>query len=180
MLKKIFLIFLLSFNVAALDITPAMTGSWFEEGNPGQGLNLEILGNNRFIVYWYTYDQGLPLWLVGAGTYKGNTATARLGQFRGNAFGTQFDHNTVINRTFGSISLTFDSCNTARVSYESAQAGSGVIPLIRLTGIPGLSCAEAAADTNTQLSLKIDPVQEGWYDAQPVDVEAVAQSAAST
>lgn len=180
MLKKYFILFLLSFNVVALDITPAMTGSWFEEDNPGQGLNLEILGSDRFIVYWYAYDQGLPIWLVGAGTYKGDTATAKLGQFKGNGFGTQFDHNTVSNSTFGSMSLTFDSCDKARISYESAQAGSGVIQLTRLTGIPGLSCTESAGDTNTQLSLNINPVRDGWYGAQTADVEAVTQSAAST
>ncbi len=180
MLKKYFILLLLSFKVAATDITPAMTGSWFEEDNPGQGLNLEILGSDRFIVYWYAYDQGLPIWLVGAGNYKGDTATAKLGQFKGNGFGTQFDHNTVSNSTFGSMTLTFDSCDTARVSYESTQAGSGVIQLSRLTSIPGLSCTESAVNTGAQRRLNINPVREGWYDAQTVDVEAVTQSAAST
>ena len=153
MIIKILLLLLISLNTHAFDIDKSMTGSWFDQENSGQGINIEILSDNRIVVYWYTYDQGKPLWLTGIGIYQGDTSVIELSSFGGSNFGVNHDKNLVSSQVFGSLTLTFDSCNTGKMTYDSTQGlGSGTINLNRLTEIDGLSCTPAeppASNTNS-------------------------------
>jgi hypothetical protein len=139
---KVVILLLISLSANAFDIEKSITGSWFDQENPGQGINIEILSGNRTLVYWYAYDQGKPLWLTGTGTYQGDTSVVELSSFDGSNFGVDHDQNLVSSQDFGSITLTFDSCNTGKMTYDSIQGlGSGTINLNRLTEIEGLPCA---------------------------------------
>lgn len=144
MIKKSLLLIFISFHVQAFDIDQTMTGSWFDQANTGQGINIEILTGNKILVYWYSYDQGSPIWLTGVGTYQGNTAEIELSQFNGSEFGDDHQESLVSSKVFGSLSITFDSCNTGSMIYNSIQGfGSGTIPLNRLTNVLGLSCTNS-------------------------------------
>jgi|GEM_PF-4596908 len=147
MFKKHIFLLLISFNVSAFTITPSMTGSWFDGNNSGQGINVEVLSGNRFLLYWYAYDQGEPLWLTGVGTYSGDTATIEtLETFRGSNFGVNHDQSLVERSTFGSLTVTFSYCNNGTMTYNSVSGlGSGTINLNRLTEIPDLPCANPPA-----------------------------------
>ncbi|MEE9345611.1 MAG: hypothetical protein V3U88_08390 [Methylococcales bacterium] len=150
MIKKIILLLLLLFglNAYALNIDKSMSGSWFDQANPGQGINIEILSGNRILIYWYTYDKGNPLWLTGVGTYQGDKADIELSQFDGSNFGINHNHNLVSSKLFGSLSITFDSCNTGNMTYNSVQGlGSGSINLDRLTEITELPCVVPTTPT---------------------------------
>lgn len=150
MIKKIVILLLISMNTYAIDIDTSMTGSWFDQGNPGQGINVEILSGNRILVYWYAYDQGNPLWLTGVGTYQGEKAEIELSQFDGSNFGTDHDQNLVVSSVFGSLSITFDTCTAGTMTYASVQGlGNGSININRLTEIPGLPCGATTTPTPT-------------------------------
>ncbi len=164
----------------ALTITPGMTGSWFDDTNPGQGINVEVLSGNRFLVYWYSYDNGEPIWLTGVGTYSGKTATVeQLETFRGSQFGVNHDQNLVERSTFGSLTVTFRDCNSGTMTYNSVSGlGSGTINLNRLTAIPGLSCTNPAA-SNQNVALTTMPSMTGsWFDGtnpgQGINVEVLS------
>ncbi len=147
MLRSIilFFLFLVGFPVYAIDIDESMTGSWFDQSNSGQGINIEILSENRILVYWYTYDQGNPLWLTGVGSYQGDTAEIELSQFDGSEFGVNHNNSLVTSKIFGSLIISFDSCNSGTMTYSSILGlGNGIIPLNRLTNVLGLSCTSSA------------------------------------
>ncbi len=151
MIKKTALIFLLiqSFTVFATDIDESMTGSWYEQANSGQGINIEVLSDNKILVYWYTYHQGRPLWLTGLGTYQGNTAEIELSQFEGSQFGVNHRSNLVTSNVFGTLSISFNACDTGVMTYSSTQDfGSGSINLNRLTSIAGIPCTTPTTPFN--------------------------------
>lgn len=148
MIKYILLLFAISFNIFAVEITSGITGSWFDSDNPGQGFNIEILDSNRILVYWYSYDQGAPVWLTGVGTYQGDTATVSLDYFQGGDFGIKHNGDLVTSQPFGDVTFTFENCNHGSVSYSSSllNFGSGSINLNRLTSIFGLECRNENTD----------------------------------
>lgn len=119
-----------------------MTGSWFDPSNPGQGFNIEVLDNKKFVVYWYAYDQAEPLWLTGVGTFSDDTVTIQnLETFRGSNFGINHNKDLVERSDFGTLSIKFTSCDSGSVSYNSiAGFGSGTIQITRLTSISNLQC----------------------------------------
>ncbi len=133
---------MISFSISAIDIIPSITGSWFDQDNPGQGFNVEVLDDNRIIIYWYSYDQGNPLWLLGIGTYAGDTSTVTFTQFQGSDFGVNHDADLVTSQPFGDATFTFDTCNSGSMTYNSPTFGSGSINLNRLTNIAGLPCTD--------------------------------------
>ncbi len=151
MIKKavLLLLTLISFNVFSFDIDESITGSWFDQNNSGQGINIEILSGNRILVYWYAYDSGQPLWLTGVGTYQGDTADIELSQFDGSEFGINHRTNLVSSKVFGSLTISFDSCDTGNMVYNSTLGfGSGSINLNRLTVVSGLSCTDQSTPSS--------------------------------
>ncbi len=153
MIIKIVILFLISLNSYAFEIEKSISGSWFDQENSGQGVNIEILSGNRILVYWYAYDQGNPLWLTGVGNYQNNTSEIELSSFDGSNFGINHDKSLISSKVFGSLTLTFDSCNTGQMTYNSIQGlGSGTINLNRLTEIDGLPCITTDIATETPVS----------------------------
>lgn len=125
-------------------ISPAMTGSWYDPAQSGQGLFVEILPGNNFYAAWLSFDPSgtQQAWIAGMGTYSGNTASILLvEQPTGGAWVPAFDESKVIRNYWGSLNFTFTDCNHGRVDYSSITGyGSGSMNLTRLTQIAGLSC----------------------------------------
>jgi hypothetical protein len=140
---------MISFSISAIDIIPSITGSWFDQNNTGQGFNVEVLDNNRIIIFWYSYDQGSPIWLLGDGTYTGDTATVPFTQFQGSNFGVNHDADLVTSQPIGEAIFTFDTCNSGSMTYNSPTFGSGSINLNRLTNIAGLPCTDAGTPVSS-------------------------------
>ncbi|MCH9699200.1 MAG: hypothetical protein K0U68_13950 [Gammaproteobacteria bacterium] len=162
-LRAVFL-FLISFNVFAINIDESLSGSWFDQNNPGQGINIEVLSEQRILVYWYTYLNGQPHWFSGLGQYDKDNETAEMEllQYEGGQFGINHDSKLVSNKTFGTLSLTFSSCDTADMKYQAnSELGSGTIQLNRLTSIPGLPCTTPTTPFNNSAvelnDLKFEP-----------------------
>jgi len=135
----------LTVNAAAsnFSIVPGITGSWYLPAQSGHGFNVEVLANNGFLAFWYVYDNsGNNLWLVGQGTYTGDTATMDLYQGTGGMFPPNFDKTKIVRTKWGTMTMTFSDCNNATAQWTPIVPGyaSGSMALQRLTGVTGVAC----------------------------------------
>jgi len=126
-------------------IGPAFTGSWYDPNQSGHGLAIEVLPNNGFLAYWFTYapDGSQQAWFLGTGSYAGNTATiAQIDQPSGGRWIPNFNPETVADHAWGALTFTFSDCNHGRVDFNSTlpDYGRGYMDLTRLTMPAGLSC----------------------------------------
>ncbi len=127
-------------------ILPAHSGSWYDPGQSGHGLNVEILDNNRAQIYWYTYDhQGNNLWLIGSGTHNGQEIMVDAATTNGAMFPPAFDPDDVNLTLWGQFYLRFTGCHSAVFKWtpkpNSTYTG-GEMTVTRLTQLKGHSCAE--------------------------------------
>lgn len=69
-MKAIIVILLCALSQPASAIDRCMTGSWFDPSRSHEGINIEVLGDNQVVTYWYTYrffDAREQNWLVFVG-----------------------------------------------------------------------------------------------------------------
>jgi hypothetical protein len=135
----------LTVNAAApaFSIVPGITGSWYLPAQSGHGFNVEVLPNNGFLAFWYVYDNnGNNLWLVGQGTYAGDTATMDAYQGSGGMFPPNFDKTKIVRTKWGTLTMKFTDCNNATAQWAPIVPGyaNGSMDLVRLTSISGLAC----------------------------------------
>lgn len=135
----------LTVNAAApaFSIVPGITGSWYLPAQSGHGFNVEVLPNNGFLAFWYVYDNnGNNLWLVGQGTYSGNTATLDAYQGTGGMFPPNFDKTKIVRTKWGTLTLQFSDCNNGMAQWMPIVPGytGGSMQLTRLTGVQGMAC----------------------------------------
>ncbi len=126
----------------SFDITAAMTGAWYDPAQSGHGLFFEVLPEQRFLAWWFTFDpDGKQAWFGGVGTYSGNRATLTALRTQGGRFIPNFNPANVSSPTWGTLTFTFSSCNSGLVEFSSDVGfGTGSMPLTRLTLPLGLSC----------------------------------------
>ncbi len=153
--RLLFLLFIFSTSSSiAFQVDEGVSGSWYNPNQDGQGFVLEVLPNKILIAYWYTYNNiGRQVWLVGAGQIVGNRVTVTMYQTSGGVFGPEFNPLDVNKFIWGNITFTFDSCDTARVRYDSSLGfGSNTVSIVRLTGIIGLRCSIDVLDGTYSLT----------------------------
>lgn len=127
----------------AFSIVPGITGAWYLPAQSGHGFNVEVLPNNVFLAFWYVYDNnGNNFYLLGQGTYAGDTATMDAYEATGGMFPPNFDKNKIVRTKWGTMTMRFSDCNNATVQWAPIVPGftSGSMALIRLTEIKGVSC----------------------------------------
>ena len=141
------------------NVRPSWSGSWFNPEQSGHGINVEILDEERAVIYWYTYDlEGNPLWLTALGSNsqvdlvpwgplgpgpQGIRVEATAYYHEGMLYG-KFDPATNNRQEWGTIVLVFpyDSCNTAQMEWYPVMEGfsQGSTHLSRLTSLYELDC----------------------------------------
>lgn len=126
-------------------VEPGHSGLFFNADRSGEGFMIDMLPDGRGLMFWFTYAEGQPLWLIAQGPVEGNLM--RLDQVfapRGARFGDAFDAGDVDLVEWGSLLFEFDDCDGGRVHYFSDQAGfgDGSIELSRLSNIAGIDCGE--------------------------------------
>ncbi|MCF6300209.1 MAG: hypothetical protein L3J52_03685, partial [Proteobacteria bacterium] len=124
----------------------AITGSWYDPSHSGEGWLLEYLGNNRVVMYWFTYDdQGQQKWMLSVGEVSGQMVMTfdNAIMTNGTSFGDGFDPDRVNQFPWGSIEMTVNDCNSITVAYESSIAlyGQGQLDARRLTSLDGIDCS---------------------------------------
>ena len=143
----------------AIMISGGFTGNWFNPQASGQGFQLQVLPDGRAVAFWFTYDvNGNQVWLTGENSIQDNTLVLQMSQPVGATFGDGFNADDVELIPFGTVTLTFDDCNSGSASWESdnPEFGSGQMPLERLSSSAGVNCTGSAADNNSGAT----PVQD--------------------
>ncbi len=116
--------------VPALD--PAITQAWwFGPEYNGQGVTMEVLPNNRLLMYWFTYDlSGRQMWVRGIGQLSDGAINMQLVRARGPRFPFgEFNPDDRVMEPWGQATIRFDDCTSGTLSYQSPEFGSGELPL---------------------------------------------------
>jgi len=122
----------------AFVVNETFSGSWAEPGSTNRGMVIDIVEDSPLakdfspvvIAYWYTYDSdGDPLWLLSSLPTPidpdTNSATFDLLEFDNGAFAPSDTVST--SDTWGSATLTFNSCNDVSLTYEGPDGLAGTI-----------------------------------------------------
>ncbi|MBL4659947.1 MAG: spondin domain-containing protein [Alcanivoracaceae bacterium] len=124
----------------------SFSGTWFDPERLGEGFVIDVTsdtstGEARAVVSWYTYaadGSARQSWLIGTGPVIADTILADMNITDGANFGNNFNSEDVINTPWGQVSIKFNSCDSATVTFNSLDAnfGSGSYQLQRLTTGP--------------------------------------------
>jgi len=121
-----------------------ISGSWFDLLHDGEGFLIEILGPDRALVYWFTYDStGDQVWIVGDGPIFDDRIVIPAAIITsGGFFGPGFDPDTVVRAEWGVLEFIFHDCDTATLNYIGPpEFGSGTQNLVRITELQRLGCS---------------------------------------
>ena len=138
-----------------LTIDAGFSGQWFDPARSGEGIALEVLPDNKALVYFFTYPPpgmaGSQAWLLGVGDVVGNGIEFADVQL------PSLDANGVAQGThWGRIGLTFNDCGSGAMRWDGPPGwGSMEVPLDHLTSLQGLGCG-----SNTQVAQP----SGAWYD----------------
>ena len=120
-----------------------VSGAWFNSSRSGEGFThylYEQDGVQMSQITWYTYDaSGNQMWLTGEGEVNGQTVNINeMTMFTGaNLFS-----GTATQTVVGSLSMTWDDCHNAQMSYDFNDfgLGNGNYNLSQLTVLDNTRC----------------------------------------
>ncbi len=134
----------------ALATLQAKSGAWYVPSRSGEGWLIEELPDGRGSVYWFTYDlEGQQAFVVGTGSRVGNRLEITDAvSTRGTRFGDAFNAAAVERIPWGSISIDFQSCSAARITFASTIPGygSGTRDAVRLTDLASSTCLDRSPE----------------------------------
>ena len=137
-------------RIAGDGLNGAISGTWFNATQNGQGWVVEVIGSASgepsLLSFFYGYDEnGEQLWLItGDAIIDGTTAIADVYRTSATGFGGDFNQGSfVLGDVVGTVMFEFDQCNSATVTFTSAN--TAVLadfsnPLQRLSAIDSLEC----------------------------------------
>jgi len=145
-----------------LKMNAGLSDAWFEPVTSGQGFYISVLSDLKLVTLaWFTYDTERPpddvtanlgepghRWLTALGSFTGNQSIMNI-EF---AAGGIFDTPTSIDRTDppgsdGTITLTFDNCQSGTVKYDIPSINqTGIVRIQRLTSDNVALCEQLKAD----------------------------------
>jgi hypothetical protein len=131
---------------AAIPITSAFTGAWYDPNQSGHGLFLEVLEGNRLLAYWFTFDQfGQQTWFGGVGDIRNDLAILNVDTGTGGRWIPDFNPSTFRVLPWGTLMLQFSDCNHGRVDFTANASNTGAFgyghtDLTRITMPAGLGC----------------------------------------
>jgi hypothetical protein len=122
-----------------------LSGSWYDPSHSGEGYVLEVLIDQRVLVYWFSYDtEGNRRWFFGTGEIQDNRLVfSQLYTTLGGIFGVGFIPEDVQVEPWGSLELELN-CESGVARFVPSEAGfpPGTLDLDRLTQLEGLSCQD--------------------------------------
>ncbi len=148
---------------------PGHSGHWFVPERSGEGWVLEILDEQRALVYWFTYDEdGDQRWLIGDGQIDEDDSGwyitfPDMYLTRGPAFGPDFDPSAVNFEVVGDGEMRFSGCYEGLFQFE----GLGqelVFPIQRLTRTMGADCSAPIHGRPGELLQPYAGQSGSWFD----------------
>jgi murein DD-endopeptidase MepM/ murein hydrolase activator NlpD len=128
---------------AATAFPTDLSGSWYNAGTPGQGFNLDMVNDHRFLLYFYGFhNDGEQQWLYGdfdpgAAAFAWNQPVAvTMYVVEGGGFQT---FPTPSGRVWGTATLIFETCKRATVEL-AGESGTQILQLEKLNTTRGLGC----------------------------------------
>ncbi len=124
------------------DTFATYSGSWYNPDQDGHGIHVEVIDEERTIIYWFSYDlYGQPLWLLMDGMNRSKGVYGSIYIFRGMKFGV-FNPEDNIRDWWGTGWMEFYGCDRANFTWSPVLPGysDGSIPLERLSNIATLDC----------------------------------------
>ncbi|MCP4048864.1 MAG: hypothetical protein GY732_23060 [Gammaproteobacteria bacterium] len=124
-----------------LPVDGSLAGSWFLYARNGEGAIIDIwdsAGARVVALYLFTYSDdgnGDQVYVVGAGSIVGDEVTLTMYRTHGPTFGPNFDPGDLVEVEWGTIILTFISCEEIQIDYDSPTFGMGTLNMNRL-GLP--------------------------------------------
>ena len=122
-----------------------LSGSWYDPTHSGEGYVLEVLADQRALVYWFSFDgQGQRRWFFGTGEIQGDTLSfGEMLTTSGGVFGADFDPAAVSVDPWGSLELAL-TCTSGTADFTPTEPGfpAGALALLRLSQLDGLACDE--------------------------------------
>ena len=103
----------------------SISGAWIDADAAGHGWFLERLAGvspgdpDRVTAYWYVYNDGAPVWIIGQGIIEDGIAELEAFVTQGAQFPPQFSAADVELIPWGSLSLEFANDTTANVTWRS-------------------------------------------------------------
>ena len=122
-----------------------LSGSWYDPNRSGEGYVLEVLADQRTLVYWFSYDaEGRRRWFFGTGVVAEDRLVFEdMFTTRGGIFGPGFDPQAVEINPWGGLQLDL-ACDGGTARFEPTENGfpAGTLDLTRLTRLDGLDCED--------------------------------------
>jgi len=135
-------------NCSSYHINAGMSDAWYNPETDGQGFFITVFEELGVVsLAWFTYDTEYPpedaqaqlgdpghRWITAIGPIDGNMAVMNIDITSGGVFDTQSDvKHTQPAGADGTITLTFESCNSAHVSYDITSINrQGEVPIQRV------------------------------------------------
>lgn len=135
------------------------SGAWYNPDRNGEGWILEITDPDRATLFWYTFENGKPLWMLGDGRLVTEQGRQLLRFYnwrvRGPQFGEAYNAALLEYQIDSEITLWFDDCSHGGLSYRG-----GLYPIQRLSGLLGLACGDSATESPPAYAHQ----SGSWYD----------------
>lgn len=126
-----------SAQTPSMPIEAGHSGAWYNPARNGEGWVLEVNSERSAVIYWYTFENGLPTWMVGTSEFSADATTLTFDAWTGygGRFGPEFDPDSISLQQRSPITVRFVDCNHGEVEHLGR-----VYPVERLTPILGTSC----------------------------------------
>jgi len=113
-------------------------GNYFDDANPGWGLDIQRLGNSIFAV-WFTYNlDGTPTWFIIVGELDGMSVTGNIESFKWDRFGDPGEQATVSVR--GTMTIAWSNTSDATASWTlDGESGSAPVSFTQFALPPTLA-----------------------------------------
>jgi len=120
-----------------------ISGHWYNSEQSGHGITLTLVDPSFAVMVWHVFDtEGNPMTLYIEGDVSGRRVDGTAYAPGGMRFGL-FDPDEYEAPVWGEVTLEFDSCASAELSWDAEDPafGSGSMPFERLAYTHGIDCS---------------------------------------
>ena len=137
------------------------SSAWYDPERDGEGFVLEVLENDRAVMYWFTYnDEGGQDWYIAVGEIIGNRVLfPEVLQIFGGVFGPDYDPDLVTETVVGSASFIWSDCDHGAMQWQIGSR-KGRMDLLRLSRVMGIDCGAPQLPPLLEQALR----SGSWYD----------------